>query len=314
MSISNEFVFSFIIILFASTIWISSVSALPQQQTSLGVKITDPAKVRQLAIGRNLTLSGTSSYSATSNCGVFVIVDGARPYQKTIPITQAVGNNYSNWKYTLTPSYAGTIKEGTNRITAKLLCKADPVNLTKFYSINVTGTNKIIPKHPVTTRNNTVPATSNNLSYLFQPTPLINQLSFPADSAASSAYSDSGSSSGRHHHSTFTSATSSDSNRGRHHHSTFTSATSSAYSDSGSSSGRHHHSIYDKDHSYGKSSRHHRGYGGGDGGGYGGGDGGGYGGGDGGGYGGGDGGGYGGGDGGGYGGGDGGGYGGSWGW
>src|SRR5215469_9958582 len=262
MSISNEFVFSFIIILFASTIWISSVSALPQQQTSLGVKITDPAKVRQLAIGRNLTLSGTSSYSATSNCGVFVIVDGVRPYQKTIPITQAVGNNYSKWKYTLTHSYAATIKEGTNRITAKLLCQADPVNLTKFYSINVTGTNKIIPKHPVTTRNNTtaVPATSTNLSYLFRPTPLINHLSFPADSTTSSAYSDSGSNSGRHHHSTFTSATSSDS------------------SDSGSSSGRHHHSIYDKDHSYGKSSRHHRGYGGGDGGGYGGGDGGGYGG------------------------------------
>jgi hypothetical protein len=68
----------------ASTIWISSVSALSQQQTSLGVKITDPAKGQQVAIGKNLTLSGTSSYNATSNCGVFVIVDGVRPYQKTV--------------------------------------------------------------------------------------------------------------------------------------------------------------------------------------------------------------------------------------
>jgi hypothetical protein len=83
---SDKFVFSVIImILFASTIWISSVSALPQQQTSLGVKITDPAKGQQVAIGKNLTLSGTASYNATSNCGVFVIVDGIRPYQKTIP-------------------------------------------------------------------------------------------------------------------------------------------------------------------------------------------------------------------------------------
>jgi hypothetical protein len=49
---------SIIIILFASTIWISSVSALPQRQTSLGVKITDPVKGKQVAIGKNLTLSG----------------------------------------------------------------------------------------------------------------------------------------------------------------------------------------------------------------------------------------------------------------
>jgi hypothetical protein len=37
----DKFVFSVIVIVFASTIWIFSVSALPQQeQTSLGVKIT----------------------------------------------------------------------------------------------------------------------------------------------------------------------------------------------------------------------------------------------------------------------------------
>jgi hypothetical protein len=44
---------------------------LSQQQTSIGVKITDPAKGQQVAIGKNLTLSGTSSYNATSNCRVF---------------------------------------------------------------------------------------------------------------------------------------------------------------------------------------------------------------------------------------------------
>jgi len=292
---SDKFVFSAIfIILFASTLWISSVNALPQQQTSLAVKITDPARGQQVAIGKNLTLSGTAIYNATSNCGVFVIVDGIRPYQKTTPIGQTGGNDYSKWKYTFAPAYAGTIIEGINRITAKLLCQASPANLTKFYSINVTGMNEIVPKHPVTTRNNTtaLPATSNNLSYLFQPTPLINHLSFPTDSVTSSDSSDSGSRSGGHH-SSFTSATSSDSNRGRHHHSSFTSVTSSDSSDSGSRSGGHHHSSYDKSYSYDKSSRHHRGYGGGgDGGGYGGG-----------------------GDGGGYGGGgDGGGYGGGWGW
>jgi hypothetical protein len=201
----DKFVLSVIImILFASTIWISYVSALGKQ-TSLGVKITDPAKGQQVAIGKNLTLLGTSSYNATSNCGVFVIVDGVRPYQKTIPIGQAGGNDYSKWKYTFTPAYAGTIREGINRITAKLLCQANPANLTKFYSINVTGMNEIaLKQHPAIARNNTaaVPISSNSLSYLFQPTPLINDLSIPTNSSTS-ASSDSTGSSGRHHHSIY---------------------------------------------------------------------------------------------------------------
>jgi hypothetical protein len=213
---SVKFVFSLvIIILFAWTICIPSVSALPQQQTLVGVKITNPAKGQQMAIGKNLTLSGTSSYGPTSNCGVFIIVDGVKPYQKTIPIGQGVGNNYSNWKYTLTSTYAGIIKEGTNRITAKLLCKADPVNLTKFYSINVTGTNEIIPKQSAITRsNNSVPPlSSNSSSSLFYQTPLINHVTF---STSSSGSSDSGISRG-HHHSTSPSTSSFASSRGHHH-------------------------------------------------------------------------------------------------
>jgi len=193
----DKFVFSVaMMILFASTIWSSSVSALPQQQTSLAVKITNRARGQQLAIGRNLTLSGTASYNVTSSCGVFVIVDGVRPYQKTTPIGETGGNDYSKWKYTFTPAYVGTIREGINRITAKLLCQANPVNLTKFYSINVTGMNEIVPKQSsALTRNNTAvgPLSSNSSSSLFYQTPLINQLSHPTNSN-SSVSSDSSSS------------------------------------------------------------------------------------------------------------------------
>ena len=201
-----------IMILFASVGWISSVSALQQQQqqTQLGVRITEPVRGQQLAIGKNLTIAGTSSDSSTSNCGVYVIVDGIKPYQKTIPIGQAGGNDYSKWKYTLTPAYVGTIKEGLNRITAKLVCQASPVNLTKFYSINVTGMNGIIPKQPsAIASNNTaaVPVSSNSMSYLYHLAPLVNQL--PAGhkhtistSTSSSTSSDSSGDSGHHHHST----------------------------------------------------------------------------------------------------------------
>ena len=194
---SDKFVFSVaMMILFASTIWISSVSALPQQQTSLAVKITNPARGQQVAIGRNLTLSGTASYNATSSCGVFVIVDGVRPYQKTTPIGETGGNDYSKWKYILTPAYAGTIREGINRITAKLLCQANPVNLTKFYSINVTGMNGIALKQSsAITRNNTsvAPLSSNSSSSLFYQTPLINYLSLPTNSNSSASIGSSGS-------------------------------------------------------------------------------------------------------------------------
>jgi hypothetical protein len=187
---SDQFVFSVAtMILFASTIWISSVSALPQQQTSLGVKITDPARGQRVAIGKNLTLSGTASYNATSDCGVFVIVGGVRPYQKTTPIGQTGGNDYSKWKYTFTPAYAGTIREGLNRITAKLLCQANPSNLTKFYSINVTGMNGIVPKSAITQNNTALAPPSSNRA------PVINHLSLPINSNSSSSESSSS-----HHH------------------------------------------------------------------------------------------------------------------
>ena len=104
------------------------------------MKITDPVNV-QVAIGKGLTLSGTSNYIPTSNCAVFIIVDSIKPYQKTTPIGQAGGNDYSKWKYTLMPAYVGTIKEGINRITAKLVCQANPMPLTTFHSIYVTGVN-----------------------------------------------------------------------------------------------------------------------------------------------------------------------------
>jgi len=223
---SNKFVFSVtIIIIFVSTIWIPSASGLLQQQqaTTLGVKITDPARGQQAAIGRNLTLSGTSNYNPTYNCGVFIIVDGIKPYQKTTPIGQAAGgNDYSKWKYTFTPAYTGIIKQGINRITAKLLCQANPVPLTKFYSINVTGTN--VPRqHSAITPNNAtvVHVSSNNpSSNLLHSRPLINHLSATMHSTGDSSNSN------RHHHyhniSTYrgssSSSDSSDSNRHHHYH------------------------------------------------------------------------------------------------
>src|SRR5262249_14025021 len=122
---------------------------------------------------------GTSNYNPTANCGVFIIVDGIKPYQKTTAIGQVGGSDYSKWKYTLTPAYAGIIQEGNNRITAKLVCQANPASLTTFHSIYVTGMN--VPKqHSAIAPNNATVvhvSSTHTSSNLLHPRPLINHLS-----------------------------------------------------------------------------------------------------------------------------------------
>jgi hypothetical protein len=73
-----------------------------------------------------------------------------------------------------------------------LMPAANPGNLTKFYSINVTGTNGIVPKQSsAITQNNTAlaPLSSNSSSYLFR----INHLSLPTNSNSSASSGISGS-------------------------------------------------------------------------------------------------------------------------
>jgi hypothetical protein len=70
------------------------------------------------------------------------------------------------------------------------LTPANPVNLTKFYSINVTGMNGIVPKQSsAITQNNIAlaPLSSKSSSYLFHPMPRTNHLSLPTNSNLSAS-------------------------------------------------------------------------------------------------------------------------------
>jgi polysaccharide deacetylase len=76
------------------------------------------------------------------------------------------------------------------------LMGANPVNLTKFNSINVTGMNGMIPKQSsAITRNNTAlaPLSSNSSSYISHPMPRVNHLSLPTNSKSSTSSRISGS-------------------------------------------------------------------------------------------------------------------------
>jgi hypothetical protein len=99
----------------------------------VGVKITSPVPGQQVNIDSALKVSGTSTDTPSTNCQASVIVNNIKPYQ---PVTSAGINDYSTWNFLLNSSYT-SIKEGSNnKITAKLVC---PPNLTKWYSVNVTG-------------------------------------------------------------------------------------------------------------------------------------------------------------------------------
>jgi hypothetical protein len=90
--------------------------------------------------GNNNTIlvSGTASDNADSPCEVSVVLNGVRPYQPAIPRGTSGKDDYSNWQFLLTPDYA-PIKQGENKITAKLECLKSPTNLTKWYSVSVIG-------------------------------------------------------------------------------------------------------------------------------------------------------------------------------
>ena len=147
-------VFSVVLSIFFGHVILATLEANAQQQqqlqpntntSSLGVKITSPAKGQQVPIG-GLTISGTSTDDPVDNCQVSIILNGVKPYQET----NATGpgsepgkaTDYSTWKYTFTPSYA-VIKEGVNKITSKISCTPSKptsvASLAKWYSVNVTG-------------------------------------------------------------------------------------------------------------------------------------------------------------------------------
>jgi hypothetical protein len=116
----------------------AKANAAKINQTEMFVKIESHKPGQHVLRGSNLTISGTSSDNATTDCDVSVVLDSKTPYQQALPVNDSGTNNYSNWTFTFTPSY-GTPKGGENEMTSRISCLAYPNNYTKFSSINVTG-------------------------------------------------------------------------------------------------------------------------------------------------------------------------------
>ena len=120
-----------------------AVSSSLSPSTNLpSVKITSPHKGQQVPVDSNILVSGISSPppadKSRTDCTVSVLLNAVKPYQKAVATGHGGTTDYSTWRYGITANYAA-IKQGQNKITAKISCAANPTNLTKFNSLNVTG-------------------------------------------------------------------------------------------------------------------------------------------------------------------------------
>jgi hypothetical protein len=175
-------------------------SATPEQHVAK-VKIISPTKGQQVQIGKDLTISGTSSIDNNSNsnnndCKVSVIANKVRPYQPATAIGPGGAADYSKWKFDITSKYT-TIKPGGNRITAKYEC-ANNAALTSFSSVNVTGVSAVATTTaPSSSTNQTKPSTpslsavgADNQTAAKQQQPVNNTMSSSAGKNATSAVQD----------------------------------------------------------------------------------------------------------------------------
>jgi hypothetical protein len=142
---------SFILVtaLFFKSNYSADIAIFAQIQNSSlplpGVNITSPYRDQQIPVNiSELNISGKSTDKpAIDDCHVSVIVNDVRPYQPASANgTTGKNNDYSKWSFILNSSYT-SIKEGVNEITSKLSCLPNVAgntnNITKWYSINVTG-------------------------------------------------------------------------------------------------------------------------------------------------------------------------------
>ena len=155
------------------------ISGQLQAQT-IGVNITSPERGKTIPVNSSLTVSGKSTDNPFDEiCQVSVIVNSIRPYQPATAngsIGQA--SDYSKWFFILSPNYT-SIKEGINEITARLSCLPSITtgnNLTKWYSVNVTG---VTVDQNVSAAATTTPTTTTSPSQTLVPNQEQGQLGQP---------------------------------------------------------------------------------------------------------------------------------------
>ena len=127
--------FNWINYTYAQEAKLSGIQNTTQQQH--GVRITSPTRDEQVPVGE-LKISGISTDDDSTDCQVSVNINDLKPLVNATATGPGGVNDYSNWTITFDKDSPQKIKPGINDLSSKLSC-VNPSNVTKFYSINVTG-------------------------------------------------------------------------------------------------------------------------------------------------------------------------------
>jgi hypothetical protein len=122
----------------------SPVRLLPP---SLGVKVASPISDEQVSLeNSNLRVVGTSTDNINTDCQVSIILNDIKPYQNVLPTGPGGKGDYSLWGFLLTSDYNSTVKEGPNKLTAKLTCSnpnSAASDLATHYSVFFRGSSSM---------------------------------------------------------------------------------------------------------------------------------------------------------------------------
>jgi hypothetical protein len=145
---------------------------------AISIKIESPLSNQQVPVGE-LTISGTSSDNSSSQCQVYLDWNNLKPYQLATPSGSNGSADFSKWSFTYTSKYH-LIQTGLNDLTSKITCLVPPggPTVTKWYSINVTGTTSSNQSTnvqlPLPTANTKTPASNNQTPASNNQTPASN--------------------------------------------------------------------------------------------------------------------------------------------
>ncbi|MGD1835565.1 MAG: hypothetical protein ACPKQO_07570 [Nitrososphaeraceae archaeon] len=127
------------------------------EHKEMSIKITSHNDADEVDIGE-LTISGISSDTTSTDCIVEVDWNNKKPYQIVTPTGPGGQGDYSTWEFTYTNEY-NTIKPGNNDLTSKLTC-INPGPLTEWYSVTIIG--KVPPPSLAVPLPNNDPSISNS--------------------------------------------------------------------------------------------------------------------------------------------------------
>ena len=130
--------------LFISVAFYSSADSYSQLYDPHGVKILSPTKEQEVPVStNNFKVEGVSTDNSTNNCNVSLLLNGNTPYVEVSSKGQSGSNDFSSWERIFDSSLP--LNVGENKLTAKLLCSDENSNqITKYHSVNFTGTNETI--------------------------------------------------------------------------------------------------------------------------------------------------------------------------